>query len=95
MRIFKYKMTDNECQLRMPIGAQFLSVQCQFDEICLWMEVPDVSTGGPEVERTFIAIGTGHLFNERGLKYLGTVQQAEGRLIWHIFEREISHGKSA
>jgi len=85
MRIFKYKMTGNEVSIKMPLGARFLSVQCQFDEICLWMQVPDGAK--IEVERRFVAIGTGHQFDERGLQYLGTVQQAEGRLIWHIFEK--------
>ena len=43
--------------------------------------------------RTFLVKGTGHPLPDRGLRYVGTVQEAGGRLVWHVFEQLFVEGK--
>ncbi len=60
-----------------------LSVQIQDDNICLWMLVENKS----EMEERKVWIrGTGHdCAHMNKQEYVGTAQEADGRLIWHIF----------
>jgi hypothetical protein len=88
MRIFKYKIPQVGfiVDVLMPIGAQILSVQSQNGAIQLWALVDPNVDWEP---RSFIAFGTGHeISDELILKYLSTVQEAGGALIWHVFEIE-------
>jgi hypothetical protein len=64
--------------------AQFLSAQMQDGVPTLWAMVNLTNSSG---KRTIRIIGTGHPIPE-GTKrtYLGTVQQPELGLVWHIFE---------
>jgi hypothetical protein len=85
--IWKYPLSENlEDQIiSVPRGGEFLSAQKQGEILCLWYLV------NPEAlkeELKITIIGTGHTLQEGfdGI-YLGTVQYAEGSLIWHIFEK--------
>jgi hypothetical protein len=83
--IWKYPLviTDQQ-EIRMPKGAEIISVQRQGEEICLWALV----AAGQEIESRLILIfGTGHPIpdNLPG-RFIGTVQHAGGRPVWHIFE---------
>jgi hypothetical protein len=72
--------------LQMPVAARILSVQCQNDRICLWYEF-DIEAKDDLVPRHFVIAGTGHtLPDTHTLVYLGTVQQANGMLVWHVYE---------
>jgi hypothetical protein len=84
--IWKYRLNENleNKVISVPQGAEFLSVQKQGESLCLWYLV------NPEAlkeERKISIVGTGHTLPEsfHGV-YLGTVQYAEGSLIWHIFD---------
>ena len=84
--IYKYplKVTDEQT-LELPYGAQVLCCQVQDGEPQLWALVDSKAT--PLVGRTFRIYGTGHEVDHVGhLKYVGTFQQLEGRLVWHVFE---------
>lgn len=72
-------------EIEFPKGAQILSVQEQYGEVCLWAKVDKEA----QVEmREIIVLGTGHLIpGDTNDHYIGTVQQAGGRLVWHVFER--------
>jgi len=71
--------------IKMPTGSKVLTVQTQKDTICLWAIVDLKSTTFED--RKFSVYGTGHPFDkDYNLEYIGTVQQIEGKLIWHVFE---------
>lgn len=83
--IYKYELNLYYITaLNLPIGAKILTVQIQFDKICIWALVDPTN----KVEsRLFVVVGTGQMFNEKEVKqYLGTVQQNKGQYIWHVFE---------
>lgn len=82
--IFKYTLNIRDEQvIEMPSTLSFLSVQMQYHNPQLWCVV------NPNSERIRYKIychGTGHAMpSDRNFKYLGTVQQDEGTLIWHFF----------
>lgn len=77
---FQLKMTELPT-IRMPKGAEVLSVQDQMGHLCLWAIVdPD-----EEMEdRHFRIFGTGHPIVYPTGDFIGTVQQ--GQFVWHIFD---------
>ena len=85
-KIFKYKLLNNLRQdVEMPIRSEILSVQFQQDQLYLWAKVnPD---NQPEI-RKIVIVGTGFEFDSSNLTYIATIQEAEGLLIWHVFEDE-------
>lgn len=83
-QIWKYELNSVLNKLRMPVGAQVLSVQVQRDITCLWAKV-DIDA--PKVDRTFELVGTGQSMREGPVTYIDTVQLAEGYLAFHVFER--------
>lgn len=85
--IFKYPLaiTDSQAVL-MPIGAEFLSVQFQGEDLCLWALV---DPNAKKIAQTFWIVGTGHpVPASEYLKFIGTAQQFGGKLVWHIFSEE-------
>jgi hypothetical protein len=83
--IHKYRLQIvSEQPVTMPSGAEILCVQMQGDTPCIWAMVnPD----NPNVTRSIAICGTGHPVPVGNYKYVGTVQQFGGSLIWHIFQR--------
>jgi hypothetical protein len=47
-----------------------------------WAEHDDAL---PEVARTFVIVGTGHLVPE-GASYVGTAPRTRDGIVWHLFE---------
>lgn len=86
--IWKYKLTPAGV-LRIPEGAQFLHIQAQGDDICLWFLVDTTKICE---DRSFKIIGTGWPIEElaeessESLKYVGTVHLVSG-LVFHLFEK--------
>jgi len=90
--IWKYELPIIDFfALQMPKGAEILTVQSQKDYAFIWALVnPAEAVFEP---RSFRVIGTGHEFtNSSKCKYLGTIQEMGGALVWHIFE-ELSNKK--
>lgn len=86
MYIWKYgipKIID-EFTIEMPSDAQVLCVQVQKGWPHIWVKT---SGSGPLEKRTFAIIGTGNPFDAEGFVYIGTWQEWEGVLVWHLFER--------
>ena len=83
--IYKYKVpgSNTEFVITLPVGAEILTVQKQGLNINMWVLQTTKSTKFEE--RKFRVVGTGHPFDEN-LKYVGTVQELEGALVWHYFE---------
>ena len=95
MYIWKYKIPIKDSfEIEMPRNARVLCVQPQLEfrdyplkpieTSCIW-----VKTSGKDelVKRRFVIVGTGNPFDAEGLVYIGTWQEAEGRLVWHLFEK--------
>ncbi len=80
--IFKYELVGMLSTIELPSESRVLSVQKQYDSICMWVEV-DITK--PKVVRKFRLIGTGHYFDFTRMSYVGTVQ--DGSLVWHIYEQ--------
>jgi hypothetical protein len=99
MRIYMYplEVTDRQT-VRMQDRARILTVQEQDGVLCLWALVdPDA----PLLRREILIVGTGHPVPDEvaqcyedeftrhpqgsGGLYIGTVQQADGALVWHVF----------
>lgn len=78
---FSLQITRRLQGVSIPRGAEILSVQEQRGSVCLWALCdPDE----PPVQRYFSIVGTGHKFDPRARKYLGTAQI--GEFVWHVFE---------
>lgn len=74
--------------ISMPKGAEILTVQMQFGDLCLWAIVD------PEAEdedRQFYIFPTGRPLNLPEYEYIGTVQMRGGQLVWHVFEIKSNH----
>ena len=85
--IWKFGLEVVDLQdIEMPIGAEILSVQTQYNKVCIW------AVCDPEAKkekRVFMVKGTGHKFDDSDLEYatfIGTTQMHEGQLIWHVYE---------
>ena len=82
--IYKYDLTlSGEQEIEMSEDAQILSVQTQYEKICIWVLF---DTKQKMVKRKFIVKGTGHPIDEKNMKYIGTTQMMKGNLVWHVFE---------
>lgn len=83
--IWKYPLVIADRQrIEMPKGAKILTVQAQDGQACLWALV-NADEGEMET-RDFVIYGTGHYVSPLPGVYIGTVQMAGGRLVWHVFE---------
>lgn len=76
--------------LDMPKGAEILTVQVQGGIPCIWEMV---DPGQEKKKRTIVIHGTGHPIQQaEEKKYIGTYQEMQGELIWHVFELEDGNG---
>lgn len=92
MTIWKFPLAIEDGQdVRMPQGAQILSVGLIGDTVFLWAMV-DNENVGPKETRKIRIHGTGHhVYKYNLLTFIGTViQPIEGALppalVWHVFE---------
>ena len=85
--VYKYPIRIVAHQtIKVPEGARILTVQMQGDEACIWAKVdPDQR----EMELNIYVHGTGHTLHENALMYIGTIQQCDGNLIWHVFGSQV------
>jgi hypothetical protein len=84
--IYKYqlKVTDSQ-ELELPKGARILTVQTQQEVVCLWALVDSNAIERQRHVIHFIGTGNSHIPSSK-LRYIGTVQQLGGSLVWHVFE---------
>lgn len=81
--IWKYGLGGGHSVIQMPREAKVRHVEVQREVPCLWVECePDL----PIEDRTFISIGTGHPFNDKGLEYVGTCLSDRGVFVLHVYE---------
>lgn len=84
--IWKFELpVEDEPSVRMPLGAEVLTVQTQAGKPCLWALVDPAA---PKHDRRFRIVGTGHPFDDADAhRYIGTFQMHGGALVFHVFER--------
>ena len=83
MKIWKYELKILDTQkLKMPSGAKPLSVQWQFNKLCLWMLVNEHNI---TEDRVVAIYGTGHPLPMTIGDYVGTFQTEGGSLVFHVF----------
>lgn len=84
--IYKYPLAVQDVQtIVLPHGAQFLAVQMQHESPTIWALVDPIE---PDESISVRIIGTGNPIPPGGLigmAYIGTVQQMNGLLVWHVF----------
>lgn len=86
MTIWKYEIKiTNEQTLELPLNAEILIAQRQYDTPCVWVKVEERI--GQKEKRTIEVFGTGHPMSDEPRRYIGTIQIAGGGLVWHVFER--------
>lgn len=86
MKVFKYTLPAGDwVTITMPRGAEFLCVQVQHGRPEIWARVePDAQP----VAHHFRIAGTGHDLGSNVGKYLGTLQMADGQLVFHVFAEQ-------
>lgn len=85
MKIYKYQLEIKDEQgVKMPSEAQILSVGNQHGRLCLWA---NVYPNNEIVTRSIVICGTGHKSPVGNYKFVGTVIQLDGALVWHVFQR--------
>lgn len=93
MMIWKYVLERRRVQtIRMPKGAQILSLQTQATKPCLWaaFEHEDQDyLNFKEETRTIVTLGTndGANVSLSSLTFLGTYQIDNGNEVYHVFEK--------
>jgi hypothetical protein len=91
--VWKYALpiTAEPIPVHMPRPSELLTVQVQHNNPVLWALVDPEAT--VEEVRFFFWIGTGHAHKwSDKAKYVGTVQEAAGYLVWHLFELVNANG---
>jgi hypothetical protein len=90
MTIWKYTLALlTQQQVEMPNEASILSCGSQNDEVQIWAMVDSTALAGTKGQkRTLFIVGTGHPLPRSAseLRFIGTVQTHNGKLVWHIFE---------
>jgi hypothetical protein len=83
--IYKYQLSITDIQsIKMPQGAEILSIQCQDNSPCVWALV---DTDNLKEDRSFLMYGTGNPVDENyKKKYIGTFMMYSGSLVFHCFE---------
>lgn len=85
--IWKYQCeTTDKFVIRIPKGAEILTVQTQHSHPFIWVLVDPEEEAE---ERIFKIFGTGHaIVSEKGMnrEYVGTFKQGNEILVFHLFE---------
>ncbi len=81
--IYKYPLIQaGEQTIHSHQDAEFLDVQVQHDEACLWAVVDPSKASCIYTIRIY---GTGHMIHEKYLQHLGTFQLMGGQFVGHVF----------
>lgn len=81
--IWKFPISLGHNKIKMPFGAEILSVDVQADQPCVWALVE--SDNSPE-PRTVNVYGTGHPMRDLPGRFIGTFMLQGGSLVFHVFE---------
>ena len=81
--IWKFEIPiQDEFELQIPMASQVLTVQVQHGKPCIWVMVnPDAK----RITYQFVLRGTGHPIEGDLGPHIGTLQMADGSLVFHLF----------
>lgn len=82
MRMLKYTLTSFDCIIEMPSHAEIKHVGDQNGNIAIWALVYPKDE---IIKRHFKIMPTGEDIDGT-MYYIGIVLQAQGSLVWHVFE---------
>jgi len=81
--IWKYPLRmEDEQTVKMPIGAEIISVLLQRDILVLYAMV---DSDAPLVSGKVYIRGTGHPLNMVDVRHVGSVAMLDRDLVWHVF----------
>jgi len=85
MTVFKYVMSDRDCAIEMPQGAEVLSCMRLPDgAVCIYALVDREAS---LEQRFFVSHGTGdEIPNASVLTFVGTFREPESENVFHVFE---------
>ena len=82
--IWKFDLEVTDLQdIAIPEGARLLCVQIQRRQPKLWALVEEFA---PIVKRFIEMVGTGHEVSDPVGAYIGTFQNENGSLVFHVFD---------
>lgn len=86
LRVYKYPLGFGDwVTVKMPAGAEVLSVQCQHGSPYLWARV---SIENVPILYHFRMAGTGHELGSNVGRHIDSFQMANGGLVFHVFAEE-------
>ncbi len=88
-RIVRYTISEKVgSEVKMPQGAEVLSVGTVGPDLCMWVRIPDAE--GEIEDRVFFAVSEHQQFEGSGAKLVGNCADSFG-LNLHVFERLPGH----
>lgn len=91
--VWKYEFSIKDVfTLQIPKDAEILLIDSQNETGCLWILV---DSDKPLENRVFCLYGTGHpiTLDRQALSFIGSFQQRNGALVWHVFEQLTAFGE--
>lgn len=88
--IYKYELKSMEETLHLPINAEVLCVGEQEERLYIWI-MQSAALKTDREYRKFKVIPTGQQIELTKEPYIGTVIMYRGRLVWHIFEVDVTY----
>jgi len=70
--------------ISLPVGAKVLDVKIQRNDFCIWILLDPQAHN--IVNRKFVVIGTGMIFDVPIQEHVGTVMTDDHAYVFHIFE---------
>ena len=82
--VYKYALPSpcDEFSLELPVGARVLRVAMQRGARFLWARVDPLA---PKEICWFRWAGTGHILSPDVWDHVGTWEESDGALVWHLF----------
>ncbi len=81
--IWKQNIHPSIDVIKLPEGAEILSVHPQREHVAMWFKCDDSK---PTVSRHFRVYGTGHQLDDFPMEHIGTFLLEGGNLVFHLFE---------
>lgn len=85
MRIIKFHLDQAYCYFTVKRGSVPLCVQLQDDKVTVWIDEPTNTNELIRIE--FAQLVTGQHYDHEKAKYLGTIQQSNGKFVIHVYWR--------
>jgi len=89
-RIHKYLLEEGEVWIEDPI-EKWLTAQVQGDKVAVWAQIDTLEE--PH-EYYLYTLGTGWSCKRIPGEYVGTVQEPESQLVWHVFAARVHRSEN-